>query len=436
MLMKRTSVIIPCYNHAHYLAQAIESALAQTRLVDEIIIVDDGSTDDTRDVAVRYGDNIRYIHQENQGLSAARNTGIRAATGDLIAFLDADDLWLPEYLATLVPVLEADPSLGAAYGGVQYVDEACRYLFQKTTRVVPPDQVHNTLIEGQFFPPQAVLMRKSCLDQVGLFDTTLCACEDWDMWLRLAASYPMIGTSQICALYRMHGTNMTRDLERMYSSHEAVCAKHWGKASGDPENWLPDKQRAYAGIYRWRACFHYSRGEVVEGKFWAKRALRARPQLAKNLDFFYSLGCGDQPPGQMGDLKSLNFEQNSRRLLEVLDSAFTDPTISAQLRAQRHSAYGTAYLALATLAYGGGHLGRARNWLTQAVRYQPWLIATRQWSWMLVRASAGGQVLYQMRRFKQALATLLRTVRAPRRHAWIDRLFAGRGARQQTREND
>src|SRR5581483_8159413 len=103
------SVIIPCFNHAAYLAKAIQSALVQTLPADEIIVVDDGSTDDTAKVTASSGTRIRYVYQSNAGLSAARNTGIKLATGKYIGFLDADDLWHPDFLTTLVNLLERHP---------------------------------------------------------------------------------------------------------------------------------------------------------------------------------------------------------------------------------------------------------------------------------------------------------------------------------------
>src|SRR5689334_19281127 len=111
----RTSVVIPAYNYGRYLGRAIDSALAQTRPVDEIIVVDDGSTDNTREVAESFGERIIYVYQKNKGLSAARNTGIRKATGDWVAFLDADDWWHPDKIKRQLEAASKDPEIGLVY---------------------------------------------------------------------------------------------------------------------------------------------------------------------------------------------------------------------------------------------------------------------------------------------------------------------------------
>jgi len=122
--VKTISVIIPAYNHARYLAEAIDSVLAQTYAPLEIIVVDDGSTDGTPAVAASYGDRIRYIRQENAGVGAARNNGIAAARGEYLAFLDSDDIWLPEKLEREIALFDADPQLGFVHCGVEKFDES------------------------------------------------------------------------------------------------------------------------------------------------------------------------------------------------------------------------------------------------------------------------------------------------------------------------
>ena len=155
--MTLVSVVIPAYGHAHFLKQTIDSILAQTWQDYEIIVVDDGSPDDTHAVAAQYGTAIHYIPQENQGMAAARNRGIREANGDLISFLDDDDLWLPEYLATVVPHFEADADLAALHTGHQLTSDQDGQDFPSGgTWTVPSGELYETLIENGFFPPCCV----------------------------------------------------------------------------------------------------------------------------------------------------------------------------------------------------------------------------------------------------------------------------------------
>ncbi|MBI5650359.1 MAG: glycosyltransferase [Chloroflexi bacterium] len=342
--MTRISVIIPCYNHAHYLGEAIQSARAQTYREVEIIVVDDGSTDHTAQVAAAFGESVRYIYQANAGLAAARNAGIRASTGEYIALLDADDLWHPEFLQTLAAILDRDPALGAVYCGSRFINARGEVLPQVITRTVPANALHDALTGGEFFPPCAVLTRKSVFQRVGFFDETLSASEDWDMWLRVAAQFPFAGISNVLALYRMHGNNMSRDLTRMLDSQLQVACKHFGSMDGDPATWSLAQRRAFAGIYLWQASAYYQRNEPARGAEYARRAIVINPDVARALDPFYALSFADQPPGYVGDLDRVNLDQTARRLQEILDA-----TKQPELRAHHRTAHGTALTWLKTL---------------------------------------------------------------------------------------
>ena len=186
----RVSVIMPTFNRAHCLERAIDSVLDQTFRDYELIVVDDGSTDHTADLLKRYGDSLKSIHQQNRGVSAARNTGIRAARGELIALLDSDDCWLPTKLERQVDFFETHPQ-----AQVCQTEE----IWIRNSRRVNPKHRHRKfsgLIFEKSLPlclvsPSAVMLRKSLLDQVGLFDERLPACEDYDLWLRITWKYPV-----------------------------------------------------------------------------------------------------------------------------------------------------------------------------------------------------------------------------------------------------
>lgn len=394
------SVVIPCYNHAQYLGAAIQSVLAQTYRDFQIIVVDDGSTDDTAQVAGGFGTAVRYVFQPNAGLSAARNTGIRVSCGEYLAFLDADDLWLPNFLATLVPRLDRDTRLGAVYSGSRFVDEEGHFQPQRITRTVPADRLHATLTSGDFFPAHAVLVRKSVLNSVGFFDESLCASEDWDMWLRVSAKYPFAGISSVLALYRMHGDSMSGDLGRMLESQLKVVKKHFGAGHGDPASWPVDRQRSYAGTYFWHALAQYQRHEPDLGLSYLSQALTVYPPVSCRLSSFYALACAEQNPGYMGDLRSWDLGQNANRMLGGLRQIF-DSDVPLRLRVQRQTAFGTAYFALGILAYGKRELRSAREYLMMAVKNRPALLINGQWLATLAKSCLGRRLLGTLVSWKQ-----------------------------------
>ncbi len=388
----RVSVIIPTYNHARYVGEAIQSALAQDYDDLEIIVIDDGSTDNTRQVVAQFDHRVRYIWQENKGLSGARNTGIHAARGDYIALLDADDCWLPAFLSSVVARLEADNGLGAVHSGFYFVDGQGKPLPQIEVSTVPDDQMYDRLLDGEFFVPAAVLVRRKCFERVGLFDETLRASEDWDMWLRVAREFRFGGISQPLLHYRIHGNNMSADPEYMLRYQLMVVEKHFGLPDGPPETWPRERQRAYAAVYRYAAQGFYFRGDRQKGQHYLQLALEANPLLTESLDLFYELGCADQPLGWRGGLAQLNFEKNSELLLSSLTDIFARPDLSSRLRARRRAAFAHAYWALGLLAYGSNRLKLARSYLWRALITEPQLGQRRQ-VWLTLGKTLLGQRL-------------------------------------------
>jgi glycosyltransferase involved in cell wall biosynthesis len=211
----RISVIIPCYNQGRYLAEAIDSVLAQGRDDMEIIVVNDGSPDNTEAVALQYGDRIVYIAQENRGLSGARNSGIRAARGEYVALLDSDDVYLPGTLDKLSNYLDQHPNVGLVCGDALYYDGAeCHGLYSSV--MGKPRNPENFRWETVYYvpPSNTVMIRKEVLDQVPPFDEHLKnAAEDWLMWVRIARLYDMAYLDMPLTLYRQHGGNATKKLE-------------------------------------------------------------------------------------------------------------------------------------------------------------------------------------------------------------------------------
>jgi glycosyltransferase involved in cell wall biosynthesis len=184
------SVIIPTYNRGWVLKEAIDSVLAQEFSDYELIVVDDGSTDDTRVILDSYGRDIIVLPQANQGVSAARNRGIAESRAQLVAFLDSDDLWLPQKLTRQVSFFKSNPAALIGQTEETWVRNGVR---------VNPKKRHQKLSGMIFEPsldlclvsPSAVMIRKSLFDTVGVFDESLPACEDYDLWLRVSCRYPV-----------------------------------------------------------------------------------------------------------------------------------------------------------------------------------------------------------------------------------------------------
>lgn len=244
------SVIIPCYNHARYLGEAIASVEAQRYPHHEIIVVDDGSTDETAAVATRYP-GVKYIWQRNQGLSAARNTGIRHSEGTFLVFLDADDRLLPRALEVGLLCLQARPDCAFASGHYRYIGADGSLLVEHPQDRVTRDH-YLALLCGNYIGMHAtVIYRRSLFDRVGGFDTTLRACEDYDLYLRIARQFPIFCHDEVVAEYRQHGANMSGNPELMLNQVLRVLRRQQPHLQGDPA-----RQRAYRrGVLAWQAYY-------------------------------------------------------------------------------------------------------------------------------------------------------------------------------------
>lgn len=203
----RVSIVIPAYNAGRWIARAIDSALAQDWPNVEVVVVNDGSSDNTEEVCRSYGDRIRYVRQENQGVSAARNTGILRATGDVIGFLDADDELLPHMVSTLMEALEAFPQAGAASGAV--IHRTPEGVMRRPPRRRVGDgergggrrRLLPSLCSVPLVVIGTVLVRRPVFDAVGLFRTDLRLGEDPEMWSRIAGSQVWVYVDREVAVY-------------------------------------------------------------------------------------------------------------------------------------------------------------------------------------------------------------------------------------------
>ena len=191
----RISVIIPTYNRAWTLKEAVDSVLAQDYKNYELIVVDDGSTDETRSVLDYCFNEITYIYQPNKGVSSARNTGIQIASGELIAFLDSDDLWLPQKLSVQADFFEKNPKALICQTEEIWIRNGIRVNPMNKHRKLSGDIFEHSL-NLCLVSPSAVMIRKSLLYIAGMFDENLPACEDYDLWLRISCRYPVFLVDQ------------------------------------------------------------------------------------------------------------------------------------------------------------------------------------------------------------------------------------------------
>jgi glycosyltransferase involved in cell wall biosynthesis len=204
------SVIIPCYNHAKYIGEAIRSVESQDYGNHEIIVVDDGSTDNTKDILKTFENRTIYLRQENKGPSAARNLGIASARGEFIAFLDADDLWSPGKLRKQMKAIQEDQSVGLVACGEFEIDQSGKILGGPWVYGNYPsrEKLLEALSIGQVVPggTSGVLIRKECFLEVGEFDVSLKIGEDWDMWLRIIRKYNAVFVVEPLVMIRKGGS--------------------------------------------------------------------------------------------------------------------------------------------------------------------------------------------------------------------------------------
>jgi glycosyltransferase involved in cell wall biosynthesis len=260
------SVIIPCYNQAGYLAEAIESVFAQSYRRLEIIVVDDGSTDDTSRVATKYPD-VTLISQRNSGLSAARNAGIHASRGEYLVFLDADDRLLPVALETGTDRLNAHPDSVFAYGRYSLITEDGKRIpwspsasAQGEPYLRPP---YLRLLSRNYIGMHAAVMyRRTIFDEVGCFDTSLAACEDYEMFLRITRNHAIYCHGETIAEYRQHEANMSLKFDLMLKHAVSVLRSQRKYVHGNSlaleayraglQNWRDSYGKKLFSAMRWR----------------------------------------------------------------------------------------------------------------------------------------------------------------------------------------
>ena len=226
------SVIIPCYNHGRYLPKAIESVQSQRYAEVEIIVVDDGSKDNTKQVSSAY-QNVKYVYQQNQGLSAARNTGIENSSGKYLVFLDADDWLLEGALRINLAYLENAPETAFVSGAhLKFLEEINQY---EEKKVIVNHDHYRYFLKGNYVAMHATVMyQRWALDRFK-FDTSLRALEDYDMYLKISRHHEVIHHQQLIAAYRIHNSNMSGNIPLMLNSALTVLKRQRSLLKGNTE---------------------------------------------------------------------------------------------------------------------------------------------------------------------------------------------------------
>ncbi len=274
----RVSVIIPAYNGDRYIVQAVESVISQTYTNWEIIIVDDGSTDDTCQVLQPYLDRIRYVYQQNQGVAAARNCGIREAQGQLIAFLDQDDFLLSDKLAAQVALFDAQPSLGIVNSGWRIVQEQGESIFDIKLWENLPDLDLKTWVVYMPILPSAMMFSRQWLERVGGFDSQYDSVDDADLVLRLALSgCEAAWLPQVTVCYRQHGQNVSIQRALKQANLFIILKQNLFSRADLPEEIRKLEKPAFYEALTWMAWQLYYSGYPAEMTEYLQKSLDYTP---------------------------------------------------------------------------------------------------------------------------------------------------------------
>lgn len=264
------SVIIPTYNRAHLLGRAVKSVQSQSYKDFELIVVDDGSVDNTREVMGGFNEKgIVYIkHSWNKGISAARNTGIRHAKGKYVAFQDSDDEWLPEKLERQIRIFEGSgQDTGVVYTGMWRIKNKRKKLIPSHAIKKREGNIHAKLLEKCFVGIPTTLIRKECFRTVGMFDEDLCRFTDWDMWIRISQHYEFAYIDEPLVVSYYQPDSISEDQDAGLKSSKRILAKHYGKFS-------KDKRLLGRRLY-WIGNLFCYKGDIHRGRNFFFRSLQS-----------------------------------------------------------------------------------------------------------------------------------------------------------------
>jgi len=266
------SVIIPTYNRAYLIGRAIQSVLNQTYQDFEIIVVDDGSTDDTEEIVRGFKDKrIGYIrHEKNKGAAAARNIGIKAAKSEYIAFQDSDDEWLPEKLEKQMKVFEnAPPEVGVVYTDFLRIKGNKKIHIPFSWVTQKEGNIHKELLKGNFVTTQSVVIRKKCFKKSGVFEENLSRLQDWELFIRVSKFYNFKYIDEPLLNLYYTSNSISADREAHIKALEIILAKHF-------EDFIKDKKSLSGHCLRLGILLS-SNNNIKKGRIYLIKAVKAYP---------------------------------------------------------------------------------------------------------------------------------------------------------------
>jgi len=287
--MAEVSVIIPTYNRAGSLGRSLGSVLGQTYGDLEVIVVDDASSDHTEEVVTALDDaRVRYLrHTVNRGAAAARNTGLKHASGRYVAFQDSDDEWLPEKLGLQMDILDrASDKVGVVHTGFSRL----RGEEHKSTEWLPKHlqvgDIRRHILGGNFIGTPTALVRIECFERAGVFDNLLPQLEDWEMWIRIAQFYSAAYVDRVLVITHELVDSLSADLDTLISAHEYILEKHYDLFTKD--------RKSLAAEYYWIGNLLCRAGNMKRGRECFLKALGSNPLSVKCLPgiLFSLLGRG------------------------------------------------------------------------------------------------------------------------------------------------
>jgi glycosyltransferase involved in cell wall biosynthesis/LmbE family N-acetylglucosaminyl deacetylase len=412
--MPRVSVIVPAYNRADLVGEAIQSVIDQTYTDWELIVVDDGSTDETAQVVAGFGERVRYIYQENAGACAARNNGFAISRGDYITFLDSDDSMLLHNLEILVGLLDARPEVGIAYGWGYFYRQVNgqRELmdYQRIYGEIPPQldapwegaerYPSGTTIEGKILPQLLLedsmllggnLIRRACVEAVGGFDTSISYMEHWDFYLRLAqAGFTYACSRQAVMLYHNHSGNRFRDSAPVLRDHLTIL-KHILTDPAWQVSLAGVSDRAYYFAYFGNVLANFAYGSLDQGARSLNAALGYTPMTERDLTLL--AGC------------------IARRVMETSTAAPLDSTHEIfaliiqipQTRLLQNQVVALVHMSLALQEHRSSNLHLAARHALAAIQHNSSLWRNRGLIRVLIDGTGGRDILDWIRSRRQGL---------------------------------
>ena len=274
------SVIIPTYNRAHLIGRAIKSVLNQTYQDFELIIVDDGSTDNIEDIIRQFQEKdkrIKYIkHDKNKGASAARNTGIKNSKGKYIAFQDSDDEWFPNKLEKQMKIFKKEsPNLGIVYTGFYRIKDSEKKYIPSHEIVKKEGSIYEELLKGNFITTQSILVRKECFKKVGIFDENLPRLQDWELVMRLSKYYDFECIDEPLLISYYTSDSITANHKALIEALELILTKHYKNFN----NYKEILSRHYFSL----GSILYLDGDLINGRRYFIKAIKKYPLNIKYL---------------------------------------------------------------------------------------------------------------------------------------------------------